>query len=506
MSSKPVIHTGTVHRSWLILNMIIALVYFSWWFFPSHVGNPYLYSFLLFGEFYHIVMAFTFWMTIWPHHRPVITRMNDRFQPSVDVFITVVNEPVNIVRETVIAAKNMIYSNHRVYILNDGFVAGNQNWLEMEKLAGELGIGCITRKIGGGAKAGNINNALKQTSSEMVVIFDADMVPHKGFLINTIHYFQDAEVGFVQSPQYYKNHNASHIAQGAWGQQEFFFGPVMEGKDNYNSAFICGTNFAIRRVALEEVGGMCEDNIAEDFLTSLFIHQKRWQSVYVPYVLAEGLAPEDLLSYYKQQLRWARGSLEILFRHNPFFKRHLTWSQRVQYLSSALYYFNGVIVVMDMMIPLVFLFTGIQAVTSSTTSFAIFFIPFILSSLYTLYQISEGRLSFAAISFSQSIWTLQITALVSVFTGQKMAFSVTPKEAQKGNFISLAYPHIFYTVLVIGASMVGIYREGINPAVITNIAWGLFNVSMFLPFILASYKWSSLFGSSNAQLETKLMT
>lgn len=500
----PVIHTGTTHRSLLLMNIVIAVIYFSWWLFPQHIGNPYLYGLLFFGEVYHIIMAFTFWQTIWPHKKFSSSSFDLTYAPSVDIFITVVNEPVEIVRKTAIAAKKINYKNHTVYILNDGFVAKNNNWSAYEKLAEELQIHCITRKIGGGAKAGNINNALKQTSGEFVAIFDADMEPHTDFIEKTIYYFQDSAVGFVQSPQYYKNYKKNIITGSAWEQQEFFFGPIMEGKDQHNSSFICGTNFVVRRHALVEVGGMCEDNIAEDFLTSLFIHQKKWRSMYVPYVLAEGLAPEDLLSYYKQQLRWARGSLEILFKHNPFFKKGLMWTQRIQYLSSALYYFNGVIVLIDMIIPLVFLFTGVQAVTTSTTSFAIFFIPFILSSLYTLYRISEGSLSFRAISFSQSIWTLQLTAVISVILGRKTTFNVTPKKAQQGNFISLAYPHIFYAVLVFLASVVGIYREGLNPAVLTNVAWGILNVTMFMPFIAASYRWSSLFGSNEISEISKL--
>src|SRR5690606_7694254 len=120
--------------------------------------------------------------------------------------------------------------------------------------------------------------------------------------------FQDKRMGFVQTPQYYKNQSDNVITQAAWQQQEFFFGPIMRGKDSYNSTFICGTNVVIRRKALEEVGGMFEENIAEDFLTSLFVHQHGWRSVYVPQVLATGFAPFDLLSYVKQQLRWARGS------------------------------------------------------------------------------------------------------------------------------------------------------------------------------------------------------
>ncbi len=319
------------------------------------------------------------------------------------------------------------------------------------------------------------------------------MIPHPDFLKNIIHLFKKDKIGFVQTPQYYKNNSLNEITEGAWDQQRFFFGPIMKGKNNVNSAFICGTNFAIRRVALEEVGGMCEDNIAEDFLTSLSIHQKGWQSEYIPQVMVEGLAPEDLLSYYKQQLRWSRGSLEVLFGSNPLFKKGLSIAQKIQYLSSALYYFNGVIILIDMSMPLLFLFFGLEPVATSTTAFAIFFIPYMFVNLYTLFITSNQTITFKTFSFAQSSFALQQLAIKSVLLKQQMSFSVTPKRAQEGNFLFLAYPHLGYCVLMIFAIGFGIYRDGFNPSVITNMTWGLFNITLFVPFILASYNWKNLF-------------
>src|SRR5690606_21510298 len=143
----------------------------------------------------------------------------------------------------------------------------------------------------GGAKAGNINNALRQTNGDIIVIFDADMIAKTDFLNKTIPHLADPTVAFVQTPQFYTNTQDNIIAASAWEQQEFFFGPIMQGKDKDNPAFICGINVAIRRTALDQVGGMVEDNIAEDFLTSMKIHEQGWHSVYVPEVLATGLAP-----------------------------------------------------------------------------------------------------------------------------------------------------------------------------------------------------------------------
>ena len=481
----PQINIGKVPKFFLVINILIALVYFSWWLSPINIGHPFLYTMLFLGEFYHVLMALLFWHTIWPFSKRVHT-VDSRFSPAVDIFITVTGEPIDVIRKTGLAAKNLDYSNHKVYFLNDGYVAKKDNWQDVELLAKGIGINCITRKEPGGAKAGNINNALRKTKGEIVVIFDADMVAHEDFLKKTIPYFVDTKVGFVQTPQYYKNSQKNAITGGSWEQQEFFFGPIMRGKDNSNAAFICGTNVAIRRSALEQVGGMNEKNIAEDFLTSLAIHQKGWKSIYIPDVLAEGLAPEDLLSYYKQQLRWARGSLEVLFGYNPLFKKGLSYPQKIEYLSSALFYFNGLIVMIDIIMPLIFLYTSIEPVAASTASLAMFFIPFMFFNLVSLYLISNGSFSFRAISFTQSSFFLQLQAFLSILLHRKMGFSVTSKKALEGNFINLAYPHILYILIGIVGIGLAINREGMNPAVMTNVAWFLFNVILFIPFILAS--------------------
>jgi len=481
---QPIINSASVPSSLLILNLFVAIVYFVWWLIPGHIGNPVLYGFLFAGEVYHVAMALTFWYTIWPKKK--VSSITKEISPHVDIFITVTGEPVEIVSQTIQSVKAINYLNKHIYVLNDGYVAKKDNWKEIQDLARGLEVDCITRTKPGGAKAGNINNALTKTRSEIVVVFDADMQPRSDFLSHTIPYFADPKMGFVQTPQYYSNHEENAITSAAWDQQEFFFGPIMQGKDQYNSAFICGTNVAIRRSALDEVGGFREDNIAEDLLTSLDIHKRGWKSIYIPQVLAQGLAPQDLLSYVKQQTRWARGSLELMFSQNPFFKRGLSFSQRIHYLSSALYYLNGLVVVIDIIMPLIYLFTGIEPVGETTTSFALFFIPFMFLSLYTISLASNGSISFRAISFSLSSWFLQLRALWSVITGQQMGFSVTPKQAQQGNFISMAYPHLIYIFLASVGTVIALSREGINPAVATNIVWVIFNTVLFLPFIDAA--------------------
>ncbi len=475
---------GRHSTKFLFVNVLFAAIYFvAISFFFEH-GNNILFALLILGEIFHVWQIFGYAFTM---YKPEIKNPFEKdFAKPVDIYITVAGEPIDIVRRTVRAVKAIEYTAKSIYILNDGYVAGKEDWRDVVRLAKSEGVGCITRTKPGGAKAGNINNAMRQTTSPYVVIFDADHVPKPEFLKKTMGYFVDSRMGFVQTPQYYENQHVNEVTQTAWNQQALFFGPIMKGKNRTNSAFMCGTNMVLSRAALKDAGGMCEFNIAEDFLTSLFIHEKKWKSVYVPEVLAEGLAPEDFLSYYKQQFRWTRGSLEVIFKYNPLFRKGLTWAQKFQYLTSASYYLSGIVVLIDAMIPMIFLYTGIVAVTTSSMALAFVFLPYIFMCLYVLQQTSNSMYTFKAISFSISSFYLQIRALLAVLLNQKTSFTVTSKSALEGNFLYLAIPHMLYIALTFGGIYVALQREGLSASLLANVSWSFLNIIVFIPFILAA--------------------
>jgi cellulose synthase (UDP-forming) len=484
LSSKTDFLKTKVNKALLITTILIALVYFYVLCFVLPEGNRILFGFLVIGEIFHLWQVLTFIHTIWDTEYTIKPTKN--FAPEVDVFITVAGEPTEIVRVTAESALAMDYPNFKVHILNDGFVAKKENWKEIESLAQRLNINCITRKIPGGAKAGNINNALKETNAEYVAIFDADHSPNPDFLKKTIGYFSDSKMAFVQSPQFYKNSELNNVTGGAWEQQELFFGPICKGKNRLNSVFMCGTNMVIRKKSLLEAGGMCESNIAEDFLTSLFIHERGWKSVYVPEVLAEGLAPEDFLSYYKQQLRWARGSLEVIFKYNPLFRKGLTFRQKIEYLGSASFYLSGVIVLINALLPLIFFYTGLVPMEISTMSLAAIFLPYIFFILLSLRLSSNFRYTFRALAFSMASFYIHIRAIFGVIFTKSASFSITSKKQLQGSFTYLVYPHLIYLALLVIGIEVAILREGVSPEVVTNLTWALVYVAIFVPFIFSA--------------------
>lgn len=168
---------------------------------------------------------------------------------TVDLFITTYNEPLEMVLATAIAARDVNYP-HSTWILDDG------DRPEFREAAARIGVGYLDRGPDWDghdrhAKAGNINNALFQTSGELVAILDADQIPDPAFLERIIGYFDDPNVAFVQTPQHFWNVPDS---DPLGCRADLFYGPIQQGKDGWGAAFFCGSNAVLRREALMSLG------------------------------------------------------------------------------------------------------------------------------------------------------------------------------------------------------------------------------------------------------------
>lgn len=480
-----------VPRLFIIFALGVTLFYGLWWFDFNNMESKILYGLLFIGEIYHIWQAMGYMYTVWDQKKYLNKICPPDFTPPVDIFITVCGEPVQVVEKTLAGATSIDYLNYRVHILNDGYVANKENWLEIEELAKKYKANVITRKIPGGAKAGNINHGLKQTSAPYIAFFDADHIPRKDFLIKTLGYFKDPEMGFVQTPHYYRNKNQNHLTDCAWEQQELFFGPICQGKNKHNATFWCGSSAVMKRSALEEIKGIPEGSVTEDFLASIHLHQKGYKSIYVPEILSEGLAPQDLKSYVGQQYRWARGCLDLFFRHNPFFKKNLSLAQKIHYLYSSSYYLNGLIIAINAFIPIFALLSGVSPVKENINNFMIYFFPFIFTTIYLLMKSTQFKITFNAIQMSMSSFFVFIMAAIAAIFNIKTKFKVTSKTEQIGNYLIYALPHISYILISIFAIYFGIKKHGITPSVVTNTSWAIFNIVFFFGFIRVAYPWQS---------------
>lgn len=119
---------------------------------------------------------------------------------SVDVFFPTYSEDPELVRLSLRDAKRITYPHAietHIWVLDDGRRPA------MQAVAEQEGVGYITRTNNVGFKAGNLHNAVEKTSADLIVICDADTRPLPELLSETLGYFRDPKVAWVQTPQWF---------------------------------------------------------------------------------------------------------------------------------------------------------------------------------------------------------------------------------------------------------------------------------------------------------------
>ena len=415
------------------------------------------------------------------------------FCPSVDIFICTLNESADILATTISACKNIDYPNHKVYVLDDG------RREEIKKLTLMLGCNYITRETNKGFKAGNINNALAQTSktnSDIVVIFDADHIPASTFLRETVYNFADEKMALVQTPQHFCNPDAFQknleLSQFLSNEQDLFYRIIEPSLNEFDSVFCGGTNILISRKYLEEVGEFPENTITEDSLLGLEFHSRGYKVFYYNRPLAIGLSASSFEEYIKQRCRWAKGNIQIIVNPaNWKYYLNLNMTQAFFYLSGILYFFTPFARLVFLIAPVLFLFFDIspllvlfyQIVAFQICYFSLKYI-FIFSS-----KIKIKNLIFADVyDLVTSIFTIGsiLQALLApIFLPGKLSkikFSVTKKDFKKlKTKYQYKLPLVIIFFILIFAEIQGVYDIFYsNPysmlAVVANIFWNTLNI------------------------------
>jgi cellulose synthase (UDP-forming) len=464
-------HRGTRIRIRLLIlaALPLALFYFGWLLQPERVGNPVLFALLVAAELFNAVQALGFWWTCQRERsRPPLAMSGT---PAVDLLVPVYDEPVEVVGPTIAAAVRLRGADVRVWLLDDG---GSD---AMRALATRYGARYVARDGNSGAKAGNINNALKLTDAPYVAVLDCDHVPQPRFLEATLGHLADALVAFVQTPQYYANCDKGEIPAASWSQQALFFGAIGRGKDGHESMFCCGTNVVFSRAALESVGGFPEGSVTEDFELSIKLHELGWRTVYVPEVLAHGLGPEDMSSYVSQQQRWARGCLSAL---PAILRAHLPLRQRIQYLLSATFFLSGWTVLVYMAFPVVRILTGEQPLAmASADQVLLHFAPYFGLALYVVAAIGDGSYTFRGFALQSASFWIHIQASIRALLRRPGRFVVTPKQGALVRQPRAVAPALAAAAVLIGVGVYGLLRDR-SPATLNNVAFAALHVSVLV--------------------------
>jgi cellulose synthase (UDP-forming) len=425
----------------------------DWWFRPVHVGQPALYVVLSLAFWYAVSRIALGWVNYAAVAKPAPRAAPDGLR--VAIFTTSARgEPLAMFERTLAACRRVRYP-HTTYLLDD---TRDPRFRELAERHGAVWLELLDVP---GAKAGKINRALELTDESFILVLDPDHVPFPEFFDRVLGHFDDERVGFVQVPQAYYNQHRSFTAAAAAEQTYAFYGPGQMGLHGHGACVAIGANCTFRRAALASIGGH-GIGLAEDLVTAIRLHAKGWQSVYVPTIVSRGLVPEDLGSFYRQQLKWARGVYEVAFTELSRLAGRLTWRQRLSYLTIGTYYLFGVTTPFFLIIPYLFLWTGVQPATMSFAEFLTVSAPVAIvgAIIYAVMQrwlcdpATERGLHWRGMMLKIACWPVFLAGTVLAILHTEIPYIPTAKEAIRGRFLRLAWPQL----VLIGLYLVTVGR------------------------------------------------
>jgi cellulose synthase/poly-beta-1,6-N-acetylglucosamine synthase-like glycosyltransferase len=337
-----------------------------------------------------------------PHSGP-----ND-YWPKVSIHVPAHAEPPEMVIETLTALRNLDYPTYEVIMVDDN-TDEDELWRPIIDYCHQAGIKVFHLQNYPGFKSGALNFALAQTAPdvEVIAVVDSDYVVEPNFLKETVPYFRNPRVAFVQTPQSFGNSDNNLMSRYSALAQRFFFEISMRSRNERNAIIFCGTMGLIRKRALKRIGGWAEWCITEDAEASLRILRKGYKSVYINKVYGQGLLPTAFNDTKKQRFRWAFGGMQILRRNwrqlipSPLVgqEMELAFQQRMSYTMGLLGWLNDL---------LFLVFTGFLLLTAAA---------FVNGWQLPVRQLAEWILLVPLLSITTGVlrvaWALRVTTKCS---------------------------------------------------------------------------------------------
>lgn len=275
------------------------------------------------------------------------------YQPAVALQVPTYNEPVEVVRQTLLWLARLEYPRLLVQVV-DNNTEDPLLWRPLEEICQQLGPRFTFLHLAPwpGYKAGALNEATRRLPAdiELVGIVDADYEVRPSWIRAAVGHFSDPRVAFVQTPQHYRDWQDDPYLRGLFYSYKYFFDVTMPARSHRNAIIFAGTMGLIRRAVLDEIGGWNPETVTEDAEASLRMLGAGYIGVYDPAPYGQGLMPLTFDGLKKQRFRWALGGVQILRMHwremlplAPGQRLHLTAAQRLHYLLGSVQWFGDLL-------------------------------------------------------------------------------------------------------------------------------------------------------------------
>ena len=231
--------------------------------------------------------------------------------PSVTVLIPAHNEE-NVIVQTITSVLLSDLQDLRIIVVNDGSTDKTAHLLDVN-FSRDPRVRIIHQVNRG--KAAALNVAMSLADSEIVVTIDADTEIEPDAISKLLRHFSDPQLGAVAGNV--KVGNRSRWLT-RWQALEYITSQNMEKRafDLLNCiTVVSGALGAWRKKAIESVGGITADTVAEDADLTIAIRRLGWRVCYDEEAVAWTEAPETAAQLIRQRFRWTFGTLQSFWKH-----------------------------------------------------------------------------------------------------------------------------------------------------------------------------------------------
>lgn len=187
-----------------------------------------------------------------------------------------------------------------------------------QKQAEGFDINQIRRDNRVGYKAGALKEGLKIAKGDYIAIFDADFIPNRDFLQQTLPHFYNDKIGMVQSRWEHLNESYSLLTkvQALALNGHFVIEQSVRNKAGFFINFN-GTGGVWRKGCIEDAGNWHDDTITEDLDLSYRAQLKGWKFIYLRDFTTPAELPSEMNALKAQQFRWTKGAIETMKKILP---------------------------------------------------------------------------------------------------------------------------------------------------------------------------------------------
>lgn len=184
-----------------------------------------------------------------------------------------------------------------------------------------IDIKYIHRSNRTGYKAGALKEGLEIAKGEFITIFDADFLPRSDFLRKCIPYFQNPQIGVVQTRWGHINEDYSLLTMLQAFQLNVHFTIEQTGRQSSNHFLqFNGTAGTWRKSTILDAGGWHIDTLTEDLDLSFRAQLKGWTIYYIQDIVSPAELPAEMNGLKSQQARWMKGGAEVARKLIPLIK------------------------------------------------------------------------------------------------------------------------------------------------------------------------------------------